>query len=396
MTGFSWLGNAFHKMGSWLKANWQMVVVIVVAAILVCTGIGLTIGGAMFASLYGATGAVLTPALYMAGASAMTGGLIGTVTGALGAALAGGDMGDVLRGAVVGGISGALTGSLHNVGGTFALDSANVVGHGVVGGASNVAMGGKFGDGFLSASAAGTTAVSGLTDPETQTGKSLGFARRTAIASAAGGTVSALGGGKFANGAVTGAMTHLLNAESLDEMHRMSRRNGNEWSAEYKKQQLDYYLNLGLKDTNVAIVSLKFGLFVLDPAAKWFPPGSTEYEKFVANQYQSLQVAQMASFQLGDRPPEYHASLTAGFAFGYARQSGVTVDLNGVHPFSGQGIGWGGIIASFGIGKGAAPSIGGSSISASGGWGIGGSIDRDHCFEYQATTPGWSVMKNKY
>ena len=39
----------------------------------------------------------------------------------------------------------------------------------------------------------------------------------------------------------------------------------------------------------------------------------------------------MASFQLGDRPPEYHASLTAGFAFGYARQSGVTVDLNGGH-----------------------------------------------------------------
>ena len=125
-------------------------------------------------------------------------------------------------------------------------------------------------------------------------------------------------------------MTHLLNAESLDEMHRMSRRNGNECSAEYKKQQLDYYLNLGLKDTNVAIDNLKYGLFVLDPAAKWFPPGSAEYEKFVANQYQSLQVAQMASFQLGDRPPEYHASLTAWFAFGYARQSGVTVDLNGV------------------------------------------------------------------
>ena len=57
--------------------------------------------------------------------------------------------------------------------------------------------------------------LTGLTDPNTSTGKSLGFAGRTAIASAAGGTASALGGGKFANGAVTGAMTHLLNAEAV-------------------------------------------------------------------------------------------------------------------------------------------------------------------------------------
>jgi hypothetical protein len=40
------------------------------------------------------------------------------------------------------------------------------------------------------------------------------MAGRTAIASITGGTASALGGGKFANGAITGAMTHLLNAET--------------------------------------------------------------------------------------------------------------------------------------------------------------------------------------
>jgi RHS repeat-associated protein len=201
-TGFNWLGKAC----SWLKTNWRTVVVIVVAAILVCTGIGSAIGGAMFASLYGVTGAVLTPALYMAGVTAMTGAFVGAVTGALGAALAGGNMGDVLRGAVVGGISGALTGALH---GTSAV--VNIAGHGVVGGASNVAMGGKFGDGFLSAAASAATAVTGLTDPETSR---FNLAGRTAIASIAGGTASALGGGKFANGAVTGAMTHLLNAEA--------------------------------------------------------------------------------------------------------------------------------------------------------------------------------------
>ena len=207
-SGFSWLGNMFHKMGSWLKENWRTVVVIVVAAILVCTGIGAGIA----AGLYGALGTG-TLAATSAGAYALTGAVIGSITGGLSAALNGGNLGDVLRGAVIGGISGALTGSLHNVGGTLALDSANVVGHGVVGGASNVAMGGKFGDGFLSAAASAATATTGLTDPNTSTGKSLGFAGRTAIASAAGGTASTLGGGKFANGAVTGAMTHLLNAE---------------------------------------------------------------------------------------------------------------------------------------------------------------------------------------
>ena len=138
-SGFSWLGNMFHKVGSWLKENWRTVVVIVVAAILVCTGLGAFIA----AGLYGALGGTAFVATSLTGYM-LTGAVVGAITGGLGAALNGGNLGDVLRGAAIGGISGALTGSLHNVGGTLALDSANVVGHGVVGGASNVAMGGKF------------------------------------------------------------------------------------------------------------------------------------------------------------------------------------------------------------------------------------------------------------
>jgi hypothetical protein len=196
-TGFNWFGKAI----GWLKNNWRTVVVIVVAAILVCTGWGATIA----LGIYGALGGGVVAATSLAG-YVITGAFIGAVTGGLGAALNGGNMGDVLRGAVIGGISGALTGALH---GTSAV--VNIAGHGVVGGASNVAMGGKFGDGFLSAAASAATAVTGLTDPETSP---LSFAGRTAVASIAGGTGSALGGGKFSNGAVTGAMTHLLNAES--------------------------------------------------------------------------------------------------------------------------------------------------------------------------------------
>jgi RHS repeat-associated protein len=209
-SGFSWLSKAFKKIGNWFKENWRTVVVIVVAAVLVISGIG----GAMFGALWGALGGGAVAAgstLAFIG----TGAVVGAITGGLGAALAGGSLGDVLRGAVIGGISGALTGALHPVGGTPLLDAANVVGHGVVGGASNVAMGGKFQDGFLSAAASAATAMTGLTSTDTGTygGDHLNIASRTMIASVAGGTASALGGGKFANGALTGAMTHLLNAE---------------------------------------------------------------------------------------------------------------------------------------------------------------------------------------
>jgi RHS repeat-associated protein len=211
-SGFSFFTDVLGGFGlhtafrNWSQENWRTVVVIVVVAVLVFTGVGAGIAAGIWGA-FGGSALVTGSAL----SYAVTGAFIGAVQGGLSAALNGGDLGDVLRGAVIGGVSGALTGSLHNVGGNLALDAANVVGHGVVGGASNVAMGGKFQDGFLSAAASATTSVSGLTNPETS---SLNIVGRTAVASIAGGTASALGGGKFANGALTGAMTHLLNAEA--------------------------------------------------------------------------------------------------------------------------------------------------------------------------------------
>ena len=208
-TGFSWLSSVFHKIGSWLKENWRTVVTIVVAVVLtiVTAGIGFAVAYGTAFSL-AASGVTFGTAAFLGAAAgyAAVGAIVGAATGALGAALAGGDLGDVLRGAAVGGISGALTGALHMTNGIV-----NIVGHGVVGGATNVAMGGKFGDGFLSAAASAATAVSGLTDPGTS---KFNIAGRTAIASIAGGTASSLGGGKFANGAVTGAFHHMLNAEN--------------------------------------------------------------------------------------------------------------------------------------------------------------------------------------
>jgi hypothetical protein len=87
-----------------------------------------------------------------------------------------------------------------------------MAGHVILGGASNVAMGGKFQDGFLSAAiSAGAGDLGGFGAIQ---GDSTGaIAGRTIVAGIVGGTASALGGGKFANGAWTAAFQHLLNAE---------------------------------------------------------------------------------------------------------------------------------------------------------------------------------------
>jgi len=66
-------------------------------------------------------------------------------------------------------------------------------------------QGGTFKSGFAS----GFT--SSFFSPGT-TGKG-GFLGRTSISAIVGGTASALGGGKFANGAASGAFVHMFNAE---------------------------------------------------------------------------------------------------------------------------------------------------------------------------------------
>ena len=139
------------------------------------------------------------------------GATIGGISGAANAALTGGNIGDVLRGAAVGAIQGAISsGPLHNLeAGAQGLSmgtAMHVVGHGAVGGAANVAMGGKFQDGFVSAASSAFAGDMGWNEGATRIS-------RTIKAGIIGGTVSALGGGKFANGAYTSAFQHLLNRE---------------------------------------------------------------------------------------------------------------------------------------------------------------------------------------
>ena len=81
--------------------------------------------------------------------------------------------------------------------------------HGISRGAISMAQGGTFRAGFASGFA------SSFFNPGTALGGDgvEGFTLRTTIAGVVGGTASELGGGKFANGAVSGAFVHMFNGE---------------------------------------------------------------------------------------------------------------------------------------------------------------------------------------
>jgi hypothetical protein len=220
-TGFNWFGKAC----SWLKTNWRTVVVMIVVAI-VTWGVGAylvaggyAVGGSAFATLSINSAGLLTSSLTATG-MATVGAIAGAVGGGLNAALSGGNLGDVLRGATVGAVQGAITAGvlsgLEQAPGVFnAKTLLHVAGHGVVGGSANAAMGGKFQDGFISAAASAGFADAGAFSGISGTGPAA-VAGRTIGAGVVGGTVSVIGGGKFANGAYTAAFQHLLNYEVIN------------------------------------------------------------------------------------------------------------------------------------------------------------------------------------
>ena len=115
-----------------------------------------------------------------------------------------------MEGALIGGLTGAGFGFVNVKIPNWGLKK--IVAHGLVGGTGSRIAGGSFRQGFLSAgftqfAAPGIDGIlPGNTDFTTA-------ASRTAAAAVVGGTASELGGGKFANGAVTGAFSRLFNDE---------------------------------------------------------------------------------------------------------------------------------------------------------------------------------------
>lgn len=158
----------------------------------------------------------------------------GAVSGFEGSLLNGGSVGDAFKAGVIGGAIGAATAYASSGIGRY-FDNINSVSgeigraaaHGTVGGLVAEATGGEFRHGFYGSFAG---SIGGSLAPK------LGFANysnrdysaiaaRTTFAAVVGGTASALGGGKFANGAVTSAFQHLFNAEAPKEFESVAETN---------------------------------------------------------------------------------------------------------------------------------------------------------------------------
>gem|GEM_PF-3456929 len=86
---------------------------------------------------------------------------------------------------------------------------AKVAAHAAAGGTLNTLQGGKFGHGFLSAGV--TEALSPAIGAASSGGGAGGVVAGTVASAVVGGTVSELSGGKFGNGAQTGAFQYLFN-----------------------------------------------------------------------------------------------------------------------------------------------------------------------------------------
>ena len=148
-------------------------------------------------------------------------GMLGAAAGIANAAVAGFVSGAISSGNIKGAMQGAVTGAAFFEVGSFvgATNSAGKIAesialHAVVGCASSEMAGGKCGPGALSAAFAdGATLMPGMESINSAAAAHdpTALIEGTIIAAASGGTASVLGGGKFANGAQTGAFGYLFN-----------------------------------------------------------------------------------------------------------------------------------------------------------------------------------------
>ena len=189
-SGYGWLSKAWKKLKPFAG--------LIVGAIIIAAS-----GG--FASFIAGT--------HIFSASYLGAAAFGAITGAVGAAVNGGN---ILKGALFGGISGAAffgVGEAFKVGGvaahlgkkTFEGFAARVAAHGLVGGVLSDLQGGKFGHGF---------ATAGIAKGFSLGAENLGanIYEQFATSTISGGTVSTVTGGKFANGAQSAAIAFALNA----------------------------------------------------------------------------------------------------------------------------------------------------------------------------------------
>jgi len=111
--------------------------------------------------------------------------------------------------------------------------------HGLTRGLIAQAQGGTFKSGFASGFASSAFSVGNKGYG--------GFTGRTAIMAVVGGTASKLGGGKFSNGAVSGAFVHMFNAEALITLKKFAES----LSSDKSNIVISSEAQKGLKSTNI-------------------------------------------------------------------------------------------------------------------------------------------------
>lgn len=218
--------SGFLSLKEVLPAIIAVVVTAVVIVAVVMSGGTLAAGTGFFQALgvgLGNTGAVI--------AGGAAGGFASSFSGSL---LNGGSLGDAFKAGVVGAAVGAATAYLsYEIGGyfnhltgdykpgTFGNWTGRTLAHGCVGGLASESQGGEFRHGFYSSAA--SAGIMHIPAVEAFMGGNAGgwhIAARTAAAAAIGGTASAIGGGKFANGATTAAFQQLFNQEATKAANR--------------------------------------------------------------------------------------------------------------------------------------------------------------------------------
>jgi hypothetical protein len=195
----NFIGKVFSAIASVFKAALKVPLIRAVIQIAACAGPGLSplcvgVAGAMALLGGGGIEDAIKAMAFTVGSFGVWTGVGELITGPLQAAM--GVAEGVMNAATVG--FAAVKGAIH----------------GVVGGALSLAQGGEFVDGFVANAAgafAGVMAEGGF--GPAGPGDIGDYSGRIAAAGIAGGTASALVGGKFANGAITAAFAQMWNGE---------------------------------------------------------------------------------------------------------------------------------------------------------------------------------------
>jgi len=206
--------TGYFSFGDVLKIV-AIVVVGIVTAGAALYGYAALMGGSMAGGLMGAISSLTLASGWGVGYAIAVGVGAGFGTSFAASLLNGGSVGDAFKAGVIGGIVGGISaGLLHGIGTMKDLNwFGKGLAHGLVQGGASEATGGQFRHGFYAGFTVGASEekIGGLTGNDA--------AKGITAAAVVGGTASAIGGGKFANGAVEGAFSYLFNHLSTTAHH---------------------------------------------------------------------------------------------------------------------------------------------------------------------------------